>query len=70
MALVFPSLSWIAFALLMALGLIILIFIKRSIMFLLPPAIVAVGVHYFTNDLTLACASFIIILLMMIIARR
>lgn len=70
MALLLPSLSWIALALLLVLGLIVLILIKRSIMFLLPPAIVAVGVHYFTNDLTLSGASFIIILIMMIIARR
>ena len=48
----------------------ILVFIIKSLLFFLPPAIVALAVHYVTSDLTFTRIAFIVVVFLMLTLRR
>lgn len=64
------GLSWLALLLLLIAGVAILVFIIKSVLFFLPPAIVALVTYYITSDLTLTGIAFILVTLLMLIVRR
>ncbi len=64
------GLSWLVLLLLLVVGIGILVFVIRSALFLLPPALVALVVHYLTGDMVLTGISFIAVVLLMLLVRR
>ncbi len=64
------SLSWLVLLLLLVIGLGILVFIIKKILFFLPPTIVALGTYYVSSDLALTGIAFIVVTFLMLIVRR
>lgn len=64
------GLSWLVLLLLLIVGVSILVFIIKSLLFFLPPAIVALAVHYVTSDLTFTGIAFIVVVFLMLTLRR
>ncbi len=62
--------SWLVLLLLLIIGVGILVFIIKSLLFFLPPAIVALAVYYVTSDLTFSGIAFIIVVFLMLILLR
>ena len=64
------GLSWLLLVLLLVVGLGILVFIIRKVLFFLPPTIVAIGTYYVTSDLALTGIAFIVVTFLMLFIRR
>jgi len=64
------GLSLLVLLLLLIVGVSILVFIIKSLLFFLPPAIVALAVHYVTSDLTFTWIAFIVVVFLMLTLRR